>query len=79
LLCAHALQEDWSLNRFESECAALPALTKQSINKVFSNPGDSQSHWFKIEYDGSIKPLLHCEGLPTTHDFDTLVGLGSAA
>jgi type VI secretion system ImpM family protein len=78
LVCARALHEDWSLNRFEAECEALP-FTEQLSNENFMSSGSAQSHWFRIEYDGSIKTILHCEGLPSSRNFDGLLGLGTSA
>jgi type VI secretion system protein ImpM len=78
-LCAKALQEDWGLDKFESESESLPVLTGQVSNENFMVSGNAKSHWFRIEYNGEIKTALHCEGLPSNRDFDTLLGLVAAA
>lgn len=77
-LCADALNEDWCLNKFESESESLSISIEGSPNKNFIQLSDAQSHWFRIEYNGAIKAVLQCEGLPAGHDFNTLLGLNSA-
>lgn len=77
-LCADALNQDWGLDKFELESESLPVLTGQSSREDLINTGSTQSHWFRIEYHGEIRAVLQCEGLPDSHDFNTLLGLDIA-
>ena len=77
VLCADALNEDWCLNKFEFESESLSMGTKKSANTNFIALNAAQSQWFRIEYNGAIKAVLQCEGLPASHYFNALLGLGS--
>ena len=77
-LCADALNEDWCLNKFELKSESLALCMDESASKDSIQVGDAQSHWFEIDYGGAIKAVLQCDGLPASHDFNTLLGLGTA-
>lgn len=78
VLCADALNEDWCLNKFESESESLSGLMNEATSNRIIQVADAQSHWFRVEHDGVIKPVLQCNGLPANHDFNTLLGLVAA-
>lgn len=78
VLCADALNEDWCLSKFELESESLSVWTDESISADFIRLSGAQSHWFRIEYDGAINAVLQCEGLPSSHDFNALLGLVTA-
>lgn len=77
MLCAEALNEDWCLSKFESESESLSSFTDKYARENLIKVGSTQSHWFRIDYDGAIKSVLQCEGLPASEDFNVLLGFGT--
>jgi type VI secretion system protein ImpM len=75
VLCADALNEDWCLEKMKSESESLSTLMHESTSNRFIQVSDTESQWFRIEYDGAIQAVFQCNGLPVNSDFSTLLGL----
>lgn len=83
-LCASALAEDWSLEQLGSALIktmppTVPQSTVSTPNlSLAGSANDHFSHWYRIDFSGSIQKVHQCTGLPDLHAFETLLGLNSA-
>ncbi|VWX34720.1 Type VI secretion system-associated protein TagF [Limnobacter sp. 130] len=73
-LCASALDEEWTLKRFGDALDLLPEL--QSTHALTTE--DTDSHWYRLEFSGSVQWLTRYQGLPDISAFETLFGLNTA-
>ena len=73
-LGASALDEEWTLKRFGDALDLLPEL--QSTHALTTE--DTDSHWYRLEFSGSVQWLTRYQGLPDISAFETLFGLNTA-
>lgn len=73
-LCASALDEEWTLKQFSEAVDVLPEL---QITHALSSE-DTDSHWYRLDFSGSVQWLTRHQGLPGTEVFENLFGLNTA-
>lgn len=72
-LCACALDDEWTLTQFSEALCLLPELQLEPTSTIESN----DTHWYQIEFSGSVQWLTRHRGLPDIRAFETLFGLST--